>query len=256
MPVETHLPSALVTVIDALRGGIDEAQRQLERAQHVEWAVIGMAALTLRSRGLQQQGMTDAHIAHLLGIDEDRLTAAMQDVQLEVDGTPDWHLRVEIEQLWMSLRRRASVWFQTDEVDKSHQVVARNNVDISSWPLALEALDTPAAEFVHQTSGQKIIVYSLQGRLGTPTVVDGKLRSWDGRGHYRVEFVSGPALRSPMDLMAFGLGPGANSFRGQPDDDSVSETFGLIVGAIRRMCGPLAPYAEAASFDPADPAPE
>lgn len=60
------------------------------------------------------------------------------------------------------MRRNASAWYQTGDIDKSHQVIQRNNIDAGSWPLPIEALDTEGAEFVHRTSGQKIVVYSRQ----------------------------------------------------------------------------------------------
>ena len=241
MQPDAHLPAALIAVVDAVRGGIDEAQHQLERAQRIQRAITGLAGLTLR-----QQGLTDAHIEHLVGVDADAMTAAMREAGPMSDGVQDWQLRAEIEQLWTTVRRRASVWFQTDDVETSCQVIRRNAIDTGSWPLSIEALDTPGAEFVHQTSGQKIVVYSLQGTNGTPTVVDGHVRSWDNYGYYKVEFVSTTAGRSPLDLLSFGLTSGARSFNSHRGGGP-GEAFGLIVAAIRSVCGPLPPYAEAAS---------
>jgi hypothetical protein len=249
MQSEAHLTAAMLAVVDALRGGIDEAQRQLERSQRLQRAVTGMAGLALRQRGL-----TDAYIEQLLGVEADVMTAAAGEAAPMIDGVHDWQLRAEIEQLWTTVRRRASVWFQTDDVETSCEVIRRNGIDTGSWPLSIEALDTPGAEFVHQTSGQKIVVYSLQGSNGTPTIVDGEIRSWDNDGSYKVEFVSTAAGRSPLDLLSFGLAPAANKFRSDRGDGP-AEAFGLIVGAIRSICGPLPPYAEAAGLQVADPPP-
>ena len=251
MQSDAMLPAALVAVLDAVRGGIDQAQRQLERAQRIRRDITGMAALALR-----QQGLTDTHIKHLLGVDADFLTAAMREVHPMNDEVQDWQLRAQIEQAWTSVRRRASVWFQTDEVEKSYQVIQRNDIDTGSWPLQIEALDTPGAEFVHQTSGEKIVVYSLQGRNGTPTIVDGQINSWDNFGHYKVELVSAAAERGPLDLLSFGLPPGANKFRSHRGEDPPGQAFGQVVGAIRRICGPLPPYTEAASLYVAEPSPK
>ena len=250
MQSDAHLTSAMLAVVDALRGGIDEAQRQLQRSQRLQCAITGMAGLALRQRGLP-----DTYIEQLLGADAGVTTAAGRDAGPTIDGAQDWQLRAEIEQLWTAVRRRASVWFQTDDVATSVEVIRRNSIDTGSWPLAIEALDTPGAEFVHQTSGQKIVVYSLQSRTGTPTVVDGRIRSWDNHGSYKVEFVSTAATRSPLDLMAFGLTSAANKFRGDRGDGA-GEAFGLIVGAIRAVCWPLPPCAEVAGLDAADPPPE
>jgi hypothetical protein len=239
----------MLAAVDALRGGIDEAQRQLERSQRLQRAITGMAGLALRQRGL-----TDAYIEQLLGVDSDLVTAAVPAAGPMIDGVHDWQLRAEIEQLWTTVRRRASVWFQTDDVETSCEVIRRNSIDTGSWPLAIEALDTPGAEFVHQTSAQKIVVYSLQSLNGTPTIVDGQIRSWDSQGSYKVEFVSTAAGRSPLDLMSFGLTPATNKFRSDRGDGP-GEAFGLIVGAIRRICGPLPPYPEAARLAAADPSP-
>jgi hypothetical protein len=246
MQGEAHLGAPTLDVVDALRGGIDEAQRQLERAQRIQRAITGLAGLTLR-----QQGLTDSYIEQLVGVDADAMTAAMREAVPMSDGVQDWQLRAEIEQLWTTVRRRASVWFQTDDVETSCQVIRRNAIDTGSWPLSIEALDTPGAEFVHQTSGQKIVVYSLQGPNGTPTIVDGQIRSWDNYGSYKVEFVSIAAGRSPLGLMSFGLATGTTVFNGQRGGGA-GEAFGVIVGAIRRIVGPLPPYAEAASLYVAD----
>jgi hypothetical protein len=162
------------------------------------------------------------------------------------------------------VRRQASVWLQVDEVTTSAQVVERNGIDTGSWPLAVRALDTPGAEFAHQSSGQKIVVYSLQGRDGTPTIVNDAIASWDYWGQYNVEFVARAGTHSPLDLSSFGLIPSAQTFRrrdsreelmakafpsasGRPAAGrSAAESFANIVAAIRRMCGPLPPYGEVA----------
>jgi hypothetical protein len=249
MQSDAHLTAAMLAVVDALRGGVDEAQRQLERAQRIQRAIIGMAVLTLRQRDL-----SDGYIKQIFDVDADVLAAAARDADPMIDGVQDWQLRAEIEQLWKSVRRRASVWLQSDDVATSSDVVRRTGIDTGSWPLPIEALDTPGAEFVHQTSGQKIVVYSLQGLNGTPTIVDGQIRSWDNYGSYKVEFVSAAAGRSPLDLMSFGLSGAADRFHSQRGGGPRA-AFGLIVAAIRRVCGPLPPYAEAASLDAAGPSP-
>jgi hypothetical protein len=208
-----------------------------------------MAGLALRQRGLP-----DAYIRQLLGVDPEVTTAVMGEAGSIVDGVQDWQLRAEIEQLWTAVRRRASVWFQTDDVATSSEVIRRNGIDTGSWPLSIEELDTPGAEFMHQTNGHKIVIYSLHGPNGTPTIVDGQIRSWDNHGSYRVEFISTAAGRSPLDLMSFGLPPASNMFNSQRGGGP-GEAFGLIVEAIRRSCGPLPPYAEAATPHPADTSP-
>jgi hypothetical protein len=245
---DVHLTAEMLAVVDALRGGIDEAQRQLERAQRIKRAIIGMAVLAMRQRDL-----SDGYIEQLFGVDADVVTAATREVDPVIDGVQDCQLRAEIEQLWTIVRRRASVWFQTDDVATSCEVIRRNGIDTGSWPLSIEALDNPGAEFVHQTNGHKIVVYSLQGPNGTPTIVEGQIRSWDSYGSYKVDFVATAAGRSPLDLIPFGLTPAANKFSSQRGGPG--EAFALIVGAIRRACGPLPPYAEAAGLHTGDPLP-
>jgi len=244
---DTRLSAAMLAVVDALRGGIDEAQRQLERSQRLQRAITAMAVLALR-----QRDFTDSYIGQLLGVDADVTTAAAREADPMIGGAHDWQLRAEAEQLWTSVRRRASVWLQTDDVETSCDVIRRNGIDTGSWPLPIEALDTPGAEFVHQTSGQKIVVYSLHGPRGTPKIVDGQVRYWDNHGFYRVEFVSTAAGRSPLDLTSFELVPGANTFRGEVGDGP-AEAFGRVVEAIRRVCGPLPPYGDAAGLHAPDP---
>ena len=62
MQSDAHLTAAMLAVVDALRGGIDEAQRQLDRTQRIQRATTDMPGLTLRQRGL-----TDVYIGLLLG---------------------------------------------------------------------------------------------------------------------------------------------------------------------------------------------
>jgi hypothetical protein len=247
MQGEIHLSAELLTVVDALRSTLDLAQRQLEHAQHIQRAITGMAGLTLR-----QQGLSDSFIQHLLGLDDDLLTVAMREAGPVIEGMGDWQLHAELEQLWTTVRRRASVWFQTDDVETSSEVIRHNVIDTGSWPLSIEELDTLGAEFVHQISGQKIVVYSLQGRNGTPTIVDGRIRSWDDTGSYKVEFISPGIGPTRLDLVSFGLAYGAHTFHGRRGDGP-DGAFGLVVAAIRRTCGPLPPYAEAARLSVTDP---
>jgi hypothetical protein len=250
MQAETHLAPEMLTVIDALRGTLDHAQRQLDHARQIQRIVTGLAGLTL-----QQRGLSTSFIQHLLEVDKNVLTEAMHEVGPTIEEVHDWQLRAELEQLWTTVRRRASVWFQTDDLQTSCEVIRHNGIDTESWPLSIDELDTPGAEFVHQISGQKIVVYSLQGRNGTPTVVDGRIRLWDSTGVYKVEFVSQGAARSRLDLGSFGLPPAAHRFSSQPGDGP-DRAFGLLVTAIRRDCGPLPPYAEAARLSPTEPSPQ
>lgn len=249
----------LRTAVDAMRGAIDDARRQLERARQVKLAVTAMAIAALRQRGL-----ADGPIGRVLDLDADAVIGAAEHPDPAADGVPDWELRAEIEQLWMAVRRQGSVWMQVDEVTTSAQVVERNGIDTGSWPLAVRALDTPGAEFAHQSSGQMIVVYSLQARDGTPTIVNDAITSWDYWGQYNVVFVARAGTRSPLDLSSFGLIPSAQTFRrrdsreelmakafpspsvGPAAGRSAAESFANIVAAIRRMCGPLPPYGEVA----------
>lgn len=54
--------------------------------------------------------------------------------------------------------------------------------------------------------------------------------------------------------MSLGLAAGAHRFNSQRGGGP-GEAFGRIAGAIRRICGPLRPYAEAAGLHAADPPP-
>jgi len=246
---EKLLGAELLAVVDALRGTVEQAQRHVEHAERVRLAITGLAGLTLRQRDL-----SDKFIEQLLGVDDTLLAEAMREAGPLIEGTQDWQLRAELEQLWNGVRRRASVWLQTEDVATSCDVVQANLIAAGSWPLGIEDLDTQGAEFVHQISGQKITVYSLQGRHGTPTVVDGRIRSWDNSGSYQVEFVSPGIGPSRLDLASFGLPSGAQQFYGHRGDGP-DGTFGLIVGAIRRACGPLPPYPEAARLSVTEPSP-
>ena len=258
-----NLPPQLLTVVDAVRGAVDDARRRLERAQRLKQAITAMAVHALRQRDLG-----DVQIQTLLGLDADTIAAASDRREPPDRGAQDWELRAEIEQLWLAVRRQASVWVQTDDLSTSAQVIERNGIDTGSWPLAVRALDSPGAEFVHQTSGQKIVVYSLQARDGTPQIVNDAIVSWDYWGEYNVEFVSRAGARSPLDLGSFGLVSSARTFRRRSSREALmektfpthkpatgrdaAESFGAIITAIRRMCGPLPPYSEAAAAMSAD----
>lgn len=250
-----RLAPEIVAVVDAVRGAIDDAQRRIERDRQLKLAITAMAVQTLRQRQL-----SEASIRTLLDIDADTMRSASGLEQPSVDGVGDWELRAEIEQVWMAVRRQASVWLQDDDVTTSAHVVRRNSIDIGCWPLSVDALDTPGAEFAHQTSGQKIVVYSLQSRKGTPNIVDNALASWDHRGEYAVEFISRAGARSPLDLSAYGVLSSVAIFRRPSERDALmakafprtgvdagrdaDEAFALLIAAVRRMCGPLPPYRE------------
>jgi hypothetical protein len=249
MDGEKHLGAELLTVVDALRGTLDDARRQLDHARQMQRAVTSLACRTLRQRDLG-----DGFIRQLLDLDDDVFAEAVHADGPMIAEAQDWQVRAELEQLWTTVRRRASVWFQTDDLETSCDVIRHNGIDTESWPLSIDELDTPGAEFVHQISGQKIVVYSLQGRNGTPTVVDGRIRSWDSAGVYKVEFVSQGAARSRLDMAPFGLLPRDNSFNSHRGDGAEG-AFGVIVAAIRRDCGPLPPFAEATRLMTTEPSP-
>lgn len=89
---------------------------------------------------------------------------------------PEGCLKHDVIELWDAARRAASPWLQVDDVEYSRQVVRRHGID-GCWPLPIEALDLWAREFIHQQSGESIIVYSLQRWQGTPRLLpEGAIR--------------------------------------------------------------------------------
>src|SRR5271155_1104339 len=119
----THLGAELLTVVDALRGTLDEAQRQVDHARQIQRAVTGLAGRTL-----QQQDLSDKFIQQLLGIDEDVFTEAVREAGPKADDAHDWQVRAELEQLWLTVRRRASVWFQIDDLGTTREGIRHNDI--------------------------------------------------------------------------------------------------------------------------------
>ena len=145
--------------------------------------------------------------------------------------------RSQPEMLWHA----ASSWIESETITSSRDVSIANNIGDIEYPLPVATRDTDGAEFVHQRTGEKLIIYSPQRWNGTPTVVDGRPTSWDHQGHYRIEFISAAGERGAMAPNLLGLTPEDTHFktrdaRRRDDHD-----------ALRRAHAILAPYSVAAA---------
>jgi hypothetical protein len=243
--VSQDVPTELAPVIEAVRAGVDDARRRAQRAETVRRDVLGLSALALR-----QHGFSHANIADHLGARRALVAECARGVRPHIGPNDDEALRTDVEAVWNAIRKAASPWLQTDAVSTSRDVVRINDIDIGDSPLPVSELNTSGAEFVHQTSGEKIVVYSLQRWKGAPIVHDGDITDWDRVGHYNVEFVAAAGERRPMNPARFGLTAGALTFVGRisvrPPDQDDNVAFKRIVLALRRTYGAFPPYVETA----------
>jgi hypothetical protein len=234
-------PKKLRRIVEAVIAGAEEVRRRVERAESVQRDLIGMSALVLR-----EQGFTDSYIAERLGMRPIDIAECTRLVRPRIGPDCADPIRDEIEDLWRGIGRFASQWVQVDCVTLSREVVRRNGIDIGDSPLSVGDLDTSGAEFVHQGSSEKIILYSLQRWNGTPVIANGQFAGWDNVGQYNVEFVSTTGERGTFDLPSLGLSPDVVSFSGdltgRTGTQTVGDAFERIVLGIRRTYGVVPPY--------------
>lgn len=108
----------------------------------------------------------------------------------------------------------------------------------------VNTLDTDAAEFVHQHSGEKVIIYSTQLWNGTPTVSAGQPVHWDHKGRYRIEFISAAGERGTINPADLGLTAADTEFDTSTPKrrGNHAATFNRILTAARRTYAILPPY--------------
>jgi len=191
-----------------------------------------------------RQGLSDSAIGAFLGVSRNRVADLIRGIQY--GGEPSWAAEW-VNEVWAAARYASSPWLEESGVPAllSHHIVERYQIPVSSSLIPLHKLDTEAAEFTHRHSGEKIIVYSLQRWKGTPTRVGDPL-SWDHKGHYVIEFVSGSGERGTVAPSALGLsedavhfGKGFNTASRRRRD---SDAFETIVESVRRTYRILPPY--------------
>lgn len=209
--------------------------------------LLGLSAVSLR-----QQGYTDPFIANRLKVDPARLAAAARQVGVLI-APEDELLRVEVERRWDHARRELP-WYQDDRVVYSRDAVRLYDIDATaSRPLSVEALDLPAAEFVNNRTGERLIVYSLQRWKGLP---DPRSQPgapvWSRRGRFNLQCVTPAGERmgvSVEDWLDLPAGSAVFSADGeQPHTSGSDDVFDRIGVALRRKYGALPPYLDAATL--------
>jgi hypothetical protein len=156
----------MLKAVQAL-GALVDPTRAASTGSQVRDELLGVATLALR-----QLGFADGYIAREFGYTPHTIKKCARGVDVWMDSSTAAAHRQVLEQ-WNRTRRNASAWYQLDEV-ASCEVVSRHNIETPDWPLRVEALDLPAAEFLHQRSRERIIVYSLQRWKGTPHRTPGR----------------------------------------------------------------------------------
>lgn len=243
----SDLPAHTGSTVDALAAAGASADAGARHACAVADQLLGLSAVSLR-----QQGYTDPFIAHRLKVDPARLAAAARSVGVLI-APGDEHLRIDVEQRW-DHARRGLVWYQDDRVAYSRDVVRLYDIDATaSQPLSVDALDLPAAEFVNNDTGERLIAYSLQRWKGLPAP-----RSqpgapvWSHHGHFTLECVTPAGERmvvSVEDWLDLPAGSAVFSAHGEQRNTLGSDgVFDRIVVAFRRKYGALPPYLEAATL--------
>lgn len=238
------VPRHLLTAVHAVTTAVAQARHNRQEAEQSEHDVIGLAFLTMR-----QLGFSDHYIARELGHPRAELRAyakAVRQLPSHIQDATTPAARSQPELLWHAARCAASTWIESETITSSRDVIIANNIDDIEYPLPVATLDTDGAEFVHQRTGEKLIIYSPQRWKGTPTVVDGRPTSWDHQGHYRIEFISAAGERGAMAPTLLGLTPEDTHFNARRRDDH-DVTFARIVTALRRAHAILPPYNVAAA---------
>lgn len=235
---DNDVPEHLVSVVGALRALTVETRTSAER--EVRDHLLGMSTLALR-----ELGFTDAHIAREFGCSAQTLNTCVKGIDFWLDERAARYR--EIRDRWDRARRNASPWYQLDSVSESCDVVTRHNIETPDWPLRIEALDLPAAEIVHQRSGERIVVYSLQRWKGTPCPTATDPVAWDMVGRYHIEFISAAGERGSINPELLDL-PTTRFAGNEPSRSRGSDGYGVfhqILLAIRRRHGVLPPYKNA-----------
>lgn len=240
------VPRHLLTAVHAVTAAVAQARQTRLEAGQSEHDVVGLAFLTMR-----QLGFSDHYIARELGHPKAELRAYAKAVRQlpsnNEDTTPASLSQPQL--LWHAARHAASTWVESETITSSRDVIIANNIDDIEYPLPVSTLDTNGAEFVHQRTGEKLIIYSPQRWKGTPTVVDDRPTDWDHQGRYHIEFISAAGERGALAPTLLGLTPEDTHFdtshARRRDDHDV--TFTRLVTALRRAHAILPPYSVAAA---------
>ncbi len=231
-----EIPGHLRIAIDAAAAAVGQARRGTREAQLVENDLMGLSYLALR-----HQGLTEDYAARTLGVPLGELRAHARAAGL-LGGPEDAERRAAVEQLWDAARAQASDWVESTSVTLSWEAITANNIDDISYPLPIGSLDCCAAEFAHQRTGEKIVVYCPVRWKGTPAVVDGGPPRWDYQGRYRIEFIAAAGERGSVRPASLGLTDADLDFDTSERRDRHDVTFDRIVTAVRRRYAILAPF--------------
>lgn len=232
---DNHIPDHLLSVVVALRALTSETRTSAER--DVRDHLVGMSTLALR-----ELGFTDAHIAQQFGCSAKTISTCARGIDFWMDRHTGRYR--EICDHWDRARRNASPWYQVDSVSESCDVVTRHSIETPDWPLRIEALDLPAVEIVHQRSGERIVVYSLQRWKGTPCPTATNPVAWDMVGSYQIEFISAAGERGSISPELLDL-PTTRFAGDEPSRRRGRDGYGVyhqILLAMRRRYGVLPPY--------------
>lgn len=192
--------------------------------------------------GLREQGFSDSAIGEALSISRNRVSDLVQQAlypDLDAIGDDIAFVQAQIATTYLPIAQPASGWVHT-RTDRSGEIAIANEIALPEhWQNNPAALDTQAAEFDHQDTGDRILVYSLESQQGNP-LFDKKKHcvGYDFMGTYRIDHCPADGDRQPMSLAQIGIAETDLRFGSRwskPAERRYSDdAFGNALRAIRR----------------------
>ncbi|MGC0362259.1 hypothetical protein ABH922_000243 [Rhodococcus sp. 27YEA15] len=214
------------SLAQALVEARDESRIQVDALVRVEQAILALGISALR-----HLGSSDRAIAKIFAVSRNRIPELAR-----LDGLPaePW-ARDLVRARWREAQLAASPWTENPEIGRCGELLELNGI-AARGEHHDRMLDTSAAEFVHQHTGEKILLY-VSHRV--ERIADGEAgRSCTLYGRYVVEHVEPSGPRTLCELGDFALPPDAGHFescRERPTDrGSAQAAFTTVGRAIRR----------------------
>lgn len=163
----------------------------------------------LLAYGLREHAFTDSAIGEMLGISRNRVSDLVQQAKypdFDAIGDDLAFLQAQIATMYLPMTRALGGWVHT-RTARSADIAADNNIALPDhWQGSPEGLDTAAAQFDNQDTGDRIVVYSLESQQGNP-LLDQKKHcvGYDFKGKYRIDYRAAGAEPEPMSLEELGI---------------------------------------------------
>lgn len=196
----------------------------------------------LLAYGLREHAFTDSAIGEVLGISRNRVSDLVQQAKypdFDAIGDDLAFLQARIATIYLPMTRALGGWAHT-RTALSADIATDNDITLPEhWQSSPDDLDTVAAQFDDQDTGDRIVVYALESQQGNP-LFDKKNHfvGYDFKGTYRIDYRAAGGHLEPMPLeelriseasLRFGLRWSKPTERRYPDD-----AFANALQAIRR----------------------